>query len=70
MYGFLRTMREVIFIFGLILILCFIFFRYVFLGIYIMECVVKILVRGLIINKFIYLRDFWNWLDFIVIISA
>ena len=45
-------------------------FRYVFLGIYTMECVVKILARGLIINKFTYLRDAWNWLDFVVIISA
>ncbi|XP_065944600.1 sodium channel protein 1 brain isoform X9 [Magallana gigas] len=44
--------------------------EYVFLGIYTMECVVKILARGLIINKFTYLRDPWNWLDFIVIISA
>lgn len=35
-----------------------------------MECTVKILARGLIINKFTYLRDPWNWLDFIVIISA
>ncbi|XP_056021116.1 sodium channel protein 1 brain-like isoform X8 [Ostrea edulis] len=44
--------------------------EYVFLGIYTMECVVKILARGLIVNKFTYLRDPWNWLDFIVIISA
>ncbi|XP_062583302.1 sodium channel protein 1 brain-like isoform X2 [Saccostrea cucullata] len=44
--------------------------EYVFLGIYTMECIVKLTARGLIINKFTYLRDPWNWLDFIVIISA
>lgn len=70
MHGFFRTMREATSTLGLTLILCLIFSRYVFLGIYTMECVVKILARGLIINKFTYLRDPWNWLDFIVIISA
>lgn len=70
MHGFFRTMREATSTLGLTLILCPVFSRYVFLGIYTMECVVKILARGLIINKFTYLRDPWNWLDFIVIISA
>ena len=30
----------------------------------------KILARGLIVEKFTFLRDAWNWLDFIVIILA
>ena len=31
---------------------------------------VKMAARGIIINKHTYLRDGWNWLDFIVVIIA
>lgn len=30
----------------------------------------KVLARGFIVDKFTYLRDPWNWLDFTVIIMA
>ena len=45
-------------------------FRYVFLGIYVVEMVIKLLARGFIVHRYTYLRDPWNWLDFIVIVSA
>ncbi|KAK7492680.1 hypothetical protein BaRGS_00016159, partial [Batillaria attramentaria] len=44
--------------------------EYVFLGIYITEMIIKVVARGFFINKYTYLRDPWNWLDFIVIVSA
>lgn len=34
------------------------------------ECVVKILSIGLLINEDGYLRDGWNWLDFLVVVTA
>uniref|UniRef100_A0A8B9X1W7 Sodium channel protein n=1 Tax=Bos mutus grunniens TaxID=30521 RepID=A0A8B9X1W7_BOSMU len=44
--------------------------RYVFLGIYLFEALVKILARGFILDEFSFLRDPWNWLDSIVIATA
>ncbi|KAL6065358.1 hypothetical protein STEG23_005988, partial [Scotinomys teguina] len=46
------------------------FLRYIFTGIYILEAVIKILARGFILDEFSFLRDPWNWLDFIVIGTA
>jgi voltage-gated sodium channel type II alpha len=48
----------------------FVFCRSVFTTIYTTEALVKILARGFIIDKFSFLRDAWNWLDFIVITLA
>lgn len=48
----------------------FVYIRYVFLGIYTMEMFIKLLARGFFLNSYTYLRDAWNWLDFVVIISA
>ncbi|KAL8602648.1 hypothetical protein ACOMHN_029970 [Nucella lapillus] len=42
----------------------------IFLGIYTVEAVVKLLARGFILHPFTFLRDPWNWLDFFVICSA
>nr|XP_039249115.1 sodium channel protein type 4 subunit alpha B-like [Styela clava] len=42
----------------------------IFLFIYTTEAVVKIVGRGFILHKFSYLRDPWNWLDFVVIVSG
>ncbi|KAL4636203.1 sodium channel protein type 2 subunit alpha-like [Arapaima gigas] len=44
--------------------------EYVFTGIYTFECSIKILAKGFCIGKFTFLRDPWNWLDFIVIVLA
>uniref|UniRef100_A0A4X2KU58 Sodium channel protein n=1 Tax=Vombatus ursinus TaxID=29139 RepID=A0A4X2KU58_VOMUR len=44
--------------------------EYVFTAIYIFEALIKILARGLFLDEFTYLRDPWNWLDFIVIMLA
>ena len=41
--------------------------REVFTGIYTVEGMVKILARGFMLADFHYLRDAWNWLDFIVV---
>ncbi|KAG6444901.1 hypothetical protein O3G_MSEX003637 [Manduca sexta] len=41
-----------------------------FTGIYTLEFVVKVVARGFILNQFTYLRDPWNWLDFILLILA
>jgi len=44
--------------------------EYVFLGIYTTEMVIKVLAKGFILNNYTYLRNPWNWLDFIVISSG
>lgn len=42
--------------------------RYVFTAIYTAEMILKIISRGFILHSFSYLRDPWNWLDFIVVL--
>ncbi|XP_071488688.1 LOW QUALITY PROTEIN: sodium channel protein 1 brain-like [Diadema antillarum] len=44
--------------------------EYVFTAIYTVEMVVKIIARGFALHSFTYLRDPWNWLDFLVILLA
>ena len=44
--------------------------RQIFTGIYTVESAVKMLARGFIMAQFTYLRDAWNWLDFIVVSLA
>nr|XP_055050450.1 sodium channel protein type 4 subunit alpha B isoform X1 [Misgurnus anguillicaudatus] len=44
--------------------------EYVFTGIYTFEAMVKVLSRGFCIGSFTFLRDPWNWLDFMVISMA
>ncbi|KYO46981.1 hypothetical protein Y1Q_0014534 [Alligator mississippiensis] len=50
--------------------ICGTFHRYTFTGIYTFESLIKILARGFCLNEFTFLRDPWNWLDFIVIVLA
>uniref|UniRef100_A0A8C7FPW3 Sodium channel protein n=1 Tax=Oncorhynchus kisutch TaxID=8019 RepID=A0A8C7FPW3_ONCKI len=40
---------------------------YVFTGIYTFEATIKVLSSGFCVGDFTYLRDPWNWLDFILI---
>ncbi|XP_065082726.1 sodium channel protein para isoform X17 [Ochlerotatus camptorhynchus] len=42
----------------------------IFTGIYTFESGVKVMARGFILQPFTYLRDAWNWLDFVVIALA
>ncbi|XP_058802302.1 sodium channel protein para isoform X2 [Phymastichus coffea] len=42
----------------------------IFTGIYTFESAVKVMARGFILQPFTYLRDAWNWLDFVVITLA
>ncbi|XP_059190594.1 sodium channel protein type 4 subunit alpha B-like isoform X2 [Centropristis striata] len=44
--------------------------EFVFTAIYTFEVVVKVLSRGFCIGSFTFLRDPWNWLDLVVIITA
>ncbi|KAE8581035.1 hypothetical protein XENTR_v10024643 [Xenopus tropicalis] len=44
--------------------------EYTFTGIYTLESLIKILARGFCLEKFTFLRDPWNWLDFSVIVLA
>jgi Ion transport protein len=46
------------------------FSRVIFTGIYTFESAVKVMARGFILQPFTYLRDAWNWLDFVVIALA
>ena len=48
----------------------FFFYRVIFTAIYTFESATKVMGRGFIIAPFTYLRDAWNWLDFIVITLA
>ena len=45
-------------------------YRQIFTAIYTVESAVKMLARGFIMTHFTYLRDMWNWLDFIVVTLA
>jgi hypothetical protein len=60
--------------FGLFLIqletICLGIHRYIFTIIYTLEALTKCVARGFILEKFTFLRDPWNWLDFIVITLA
>ncbi|XP_033974995.1 sodium channel protein type 4 subunit alpha A [Trematomus bernacchii] len=44
--------------------------EYVFTGIYTFEATIKVLSRGFCAGSFTFLRDPWNWLDFMVISMA
>ncbi|XP_011502595.1 PREDICTED: sodium channel protein 60E-like [Ceratosolen solmsi marchali] len=44
--------------------------EYIFLAIYTAEMVIKSTAKGFILNKYTYLRNPWNWLDFVVITSG
>ncbi|KAM6174896.1 sodium channel protein type 9 subunit alpha isoform 4-T4 [Erethizon dorsatum] len=44
--------------------------KYTFTGIYTFESLIKILARGFCVGEFTFLRDPWNWLDFVVIVFA
>ncbi|XP_065166604.1 sodium channel protein 60E isoform X3 [Atheta coriaria] len=44
--------------------------EYVFLAIYTCEMTIKSVAKGFILNKYTYLRNPWNWLDFVVISSG
>ncbi|XP_054720547.1 sodium channel protein 60E-like [Uloborus diversus] len=44
--------------------------EYVFLIIYTVEMVIKIIAKGFILHKYTYLRNPWNWLDFLVVLSG
>ncbi|XP_056879307.1 sodium channel protein type 4 subunit alpha B isoform X1 [Takifugu flavidus] len=44
--------------------------EYVFTFIYTFEATIKILSRGFCVGKFTFLKDPWNWLDFMVISMA
>ncbi|XP_076234507.1 sodium channel protein 60E isoform X2 [Calliopsis andreniformis] len=44
--------------------------EYIFLGIYTAEMVIKSIAKGFVLNKYTYLRNPWNWLDFVVITSG
>lgn len=43
---------------------------YFFSGIFIIEAILKILTSGFVLGKNTYLRDPWNVIDFIIVISA
>ena len=42
----------------------------VFTYIFTLECVMKIIAHGFILHKGAYLRDWWNVIDFVVVISG
>ncbi|XP_023820946.1 sodium channel protein type 4 subunit alpha [Oryzias latipes] len=46
------------------------YLEYTFTGIYTFESAIKIFARGFCTMPFTFLRDPWNWLDFIVIVMA
>jgi len=42
----------------------------IFTAIYTYESAIKVFARGFILDPFSYLRDPWNWLDFVVIFMS
>lgn len=68
---FTNRLHDIIFYnsgFFLLLIIC--VYREVFTAVFTLESVMKVLARGLVVDRFTYLRDAWNWLDFIVVALA
>lgn len=41
-----------------------------FTGIFTLEFILKTIAMGFILHRNAYLRDAWNWLDFIVVITG
>ncbi|XP_054475825.1 sodium channel protein type 4 subunit alpha B-like [Anoplopoma fimbria] len=44
--------------------------EHIFTAIYTFEAIMKVVSRGFCVNKFTFLRDPWNWLDVMVIITG
>ncbi|XP_062246667.1 sodium channel protein type 4 subunit alpha B-like isoform X1 [Platichthys flesus] len=44
--------------------------EFVFSAVYMFEVIIKILSRGLCVGRLTFLRDLWNWLDLVVVITA
>jgi hypothetical protein len=42
----------------------------IFTVIFALECIIKIIARGFALHKHAYLRDMWNWLDFVVVLAS
>lgn len=41
-----------------------------FTGVFVLECMLKIIGFGFVADEYTYLRDPWNFLDFIIVISG
>lgn len=46
------------------------FLRYFFVAIYSLELIIKLIVKGFFVGPYAYLKDPWNWLDFILVIVS
>ncbi|XP_034443001.1 sodium channel protein type 4 subunit alpha B-like isoform X2 [Hippoglossus hippoglossus] len=44
--------------------------EFVFSAVYMFEVLIKIMSRGFCVGRFTFLRDPWNWLDIVVVITA
>ncbi|XP_066927937.1 sodium channel protein 1 brain-like isoform X5 [Clytia hemisphaerica] len=42
--------------------------EFIFAAIYTLEMIIKILAKGFVMHKYSYLRNSWNWLDFVVVV--
>ncbi|CAI2381758.1 unnamed protein product [Moneuplotes crassus] len=42
----------------------------IFIVLFTLECIIKVIAMGFIGGKGTYLRDSWNWLDFVVVITS
>ena len=42
----------------------------VFTVIFLTECIVKVIAMGFIRHKNSYLRDYWNWIDFFIVLVS
>jgi hypothetical protein len=44
--------------------------EYVFFGIFLFECIAKLIAMGVVMHRAAYFRDGWNWLDFIIVVLS
>jgi len=42
--------------------------EYVFLVIFTLECIIKIIAYGFVLHPYSYLRSGWNFLDFVIVV--
>ncbi|CAG7722563.1 unnamed protein product [Allacma fusca] len=46
------------------------YLEYTFLGMYTLEMIFKIIAKGFLVNKFSYMRNVWNIMDFVVVTAG
>ena len=47
-----------------------IYSNYIFVSLFCLEAILKIIAYGFVLDQNTYLRDPWNWIDFIIVVAG